>query len=114
MKNRPITFGRRCRSDREFIEAHFNLGLIYANQKKMKEAAEEFEAVKKLEPKFEGIHFLLASAYKDAGNTDAAISALEEGLGANPKDLKMLRALAYLQMNSSTDSDAVPTLQQNH
>src|SRR6266542_5623526 len=40
----------------DFIEAHYNLGLIYANQKKMKEAAAEFESVRKLEPKFEGIH----------------------------------------------------------
>src|SRR5207249_1740290 len=27
----------------DFLEAHYNLGLVYANQRKMKEAAEQFE-----------------------------------------------------------------------
>src|SRR5215510_6360389 len=63
----------------DFLEAHYNLGLIYASQKRMKEAVEQFEAVRRLEPKFEGIHFLLASSYRELGNTAAAAAALREG-----------------------------------
>lgn len=90
----------------DFLEAHYDLGLIYANQKKMKEAVKEFETVLKLEPNFEGIHFLLASGYRELGSTSAAITALVEGLKKKPKDLQMLRALAYLQFNSADDAAA--------
>ncbi|MBP1622017.1 MAG: tetratricopeptide repeat protein [Acidobacteria bacterium] len=97
----------------DFLEAHYNLGLIYANQKKMKQAAAEFEAVLKLEPKFDqGILVLLASAYEESGNTPAAIGALQKALARNPKDLKVLRALAYLQFNNKEDAAAIKILQQ--
>lgn len=95
----------------DFLEAHYNLGLIYANQKKMKEAATEFEAVLKIEPKFDqGIQVLLARAYEESGNTAAAIAALKKALLSTPKDLKLLRALAYLQFNSKEDAEAIATL----
>jgi len=97
----------------DFLEAHYNLGLIYISQNKLKEAAAEFAEVLKLEPKFDAnIYFLLASAYQESGNTALAINALEEGLRRKPKDPKMLRALAYLQLNDKNDVAAVPTLQQ--
>jgi tetratricopeptide (TPR) repeat protein len=83
-----------------FLEAHYNLGLIYANRGRAKEAAQEFEKVLELEPKFDpGIYFLLASAYQEAGNAGNAITALQKGLGRKPRDVRMLRALAYLQFN---------------
>ena len=97
----------------DFLEAHYNLGLIYANQKKMKEAAAEFETVLKIEPKFEqNIQVLLATAYEGSGNTGAAIAALKKALFGNPKDLKLLRALAYLEFNNKEDAAAIQILQQ--
>jgi tetratricopeptide (TPR) repeat protein len=90
----------------DFIEAHYNLGLIYTTQKKPREAVEQFEAVRRLEPKFEGIDFLLASAYRDLGDPAAAVSALERALERSPKDLKLLRALAFLQGSARTDDAA--------
>jgi tetratricopeptide (TPR) repeat protein len=96
-----------------FLEAHYNLGLIYSNQNKTREAAAEFETVLKLEPKFDpGIFYLLANAYREIGNFEGAITALETGLGRKPKDLNMLRALAYLQFHQNKDSEAAGTLQQ--
>jgi tetratricopeptide (TPR) repeat protein len=93
-----------------FLEAHFNLGLIYGNQKKFRESAAEFESVRKLNPNFEGVHQLLASSYSQLGNFDAAISVLREGLEKKPPDLKMLTALAYLQFNAKNDAAAIETL----
>ena len=86
----------------DFLEAHYNLGLIYVHQRKMKEAAHEFEEVLKIEPdpKVEGIHFLMASAYRESGNLDMAMDALERGLQLNPDDWKMRRALASLQISA--------------
>jgi tetratricopeptide (TPR) repeat protein len=49
----------------DFLEAHYNLGLIYANQKKMKQA--EFEAVLKLEPKLTRHSVLWLRPTKRAG-----------------------------------------------
>lgn len=95
----------------DFLEAHYNLGLIYANQKKMKEAVAEFEAVLKLEPKFDqNIHVMLATAYEGSGNNAAAIAALQKALLGKPEDVKLLRALAYLQFNGKQDEAAIKTL----
>lgn len=99
----------------DFLEAHFDLGLIYANQKKMKDAVKEFETVLKLEPNFEppnsaDIHYLLASGYRDLGETDAAINALQQGLKRKPKDMQLLKALAYLQLGRTDENAAADTL----
>jgi tetratricopeptide (TPR) repeat protein len=97
----------------DFLEAHYNLGLIYGNRKQMKEASAEFEKVLKLDPKFDpNIYFLLASAYQDLGNTRDARTALEEGIRRKPGDLKMLRGLAYLQFSGKEDDAAIRTLNQ--
>jgi tetratricopeptide (TPR) repeat protein len=97
----------------DFLEAHYNLGLVYANQKKMKEAAAEFEKVLKIDPKFDGgIYMMLASAYQEIGDNNAAISSLVAGLQGNPKDLKMLRPLASLQVHNKNETEAIRSLQQ--
>jgi tetratricopeptide (TPR) repeat protein len=96
----------------DFLEAHYNLGLIYLHQKKMDEAAYEFEQVLKIEPEpeIEGIYFLLASAYREAGNSEKAIEALEKGLKLHPDDKNMLRALISLQINAQMDDAAIRNL----
>jgi tetratricopeptide (TPR) repeat protein len=95
----------------DFLEAHYNLGLIYANRDRAKEAAEEFEKVLALEPKFDpGIYFLLASAYQESGNAGSAITALQEGLKRKPGDARMLKGLAYLQVKQKEDKAAIQTL----
>jgi Tfp pilus assembly protein PilF len=95
----------------DFLEAHFDLGLIYANQNKMKEAASEFEKVLKIDPKFESnIHLLLASAYQKLGENKSAISELEAQLQRNPKDLHILKPLASLQFHDNNEPAAIGSL----
>ncbi|HSW39942.1 MAG TPA: tetratricopeptide repeat protein, partial [Acidobacteriota bacterium] len=90
--------------DPSFLEAHYNLGLIYANQKKIEKAAASFETVLALDHRFNGaIHFMLASLYQETGDDASAISALEKGLLRNPRDVKYLRALAFLQLRGNED-----------
>jgi tetratricopeptide (TPR) repeat protein len=97
----------------DFLEAHYNLGLIYANRKKMKEAAAELEQVLKIDPQFDaGIHLLLASAYHELKDVKSAISALEAGLQRNPKDLKLLKPLASLQFHNNSETAAISSFQQ--
>jgi len=96
----------------EFLEAHYNLGLIYINQNKMKEAAAEFEAVLRIEPDFDpGIFYLLGAARYDAGDYEEAIAALESGLRRKPEDLDMLKILARLQLQTNRDDAAAAALQ---
>jgi len=96
----------------DFLEAHYNLGLIYIHQEKMKEAAHAFEAVLKIEqdPKVEGIHFLLASVYQELGNSDMAMDALDRGLQLNPDNWEMRKAIASLQINARSDAAAIRNL----
>jgi tetratricopeptide (TPR) repeat protein len=97
----------------DFLEAHYNLGLIYAHLKKRKESAAEFEKVLAIDPKFdEGIHILLAASYKELGDNKSAMSALEAGLQLHPKDLKLLKPLAYLQFHNNREAAAIINLQQ--
>ena len=95
----------------EFHEAHYNLGLIYINRNKMKEAAEEFETVLRLEPDFDpNIYYLLGAAHSEAGNNEEAVAALEKGIRQKPEDLDMLKALGYLQIRTDRADDAIVTL----
>jgi len=65
----------------EFHEAHYNLGLIYLHQNKMKEAAVAFESVLRLEPDSNpDIYYLLGAAYNETGNLQEAADALEKGI----------------------------------
>ena len=104
-------FRKAIQAKPDFLEAHYNLGLVYANQKKMPEASAELEAVLKIEPEFDaGIYMLLATTYQGSGDSKAAIAALEEGLRREPKSSKFLRALAYLQFNNKNDAAAIQNL----
>jgi len=83
----------------DFLEAHYNLGLIYGNRKQMKEASVEFEKVLKLDPKFDpNIYFLLASAYQDMGNTVMPVLLWRKGFGVSRRS-QIAEGLAYLQFN---------------
>ena len=95
-----------------FVDAHYNLGLIYLNQGKMKDAAAEFETVLSLEPKYDvNIYYLLAAAYRESGDFEKSIATLEKGLEKKPEDPVMLKALGYLQFNTDRDDAAVATLE---
>ncbi len=94
----------------DFVEAHFNLGLIFANQKRMEDAVRELKLVRELVPDFEGLEFLLASAYRDLGESPAAIAELRKGLQKKPDDMKTLEALSYLLMEDNNELEAEPVL----
>jgi tetratricopeptide (TPR) repeat protein len=96
----------------DFLEAHYNLGLIYSHRKEIKQAAAAFEQVLKIDPQFDSdIHLLLASAYHGLGEDKSAIAALEAGLQRSPNDLKILRPLASLQYHDNNSAAAIPNLQ---
>jgi tetratricopeptide (TPR) repeat protein len=99
----------------DFMEAHFNLGLIDIHQKKFQAAVDEFGVVQKLNPDFEAngesIYQLLALVHQELGQNAEAIAALQEGVKRRPKDLRTLKALAFFQVHGTADTDAIPALQ---
>ena len=95
----------------EFLEAHYNLGLIYINRKKMKEASAEFETVLRIEADFDpDIYYLLGMTHSEAGNTREALAAIEKGLQRKPDDMAMLKILGYLQLQTNQNDAAADTL----
>jgi protein O-GlcNAc transferase len=97
----------------DFMEAHYNLGLIYANLKKMREAAVAFETVLKLDHRFDnGIFFMLAAVYRELGDDMSAISTLQNGLRRHPGDMDYLRALVYLQLRNDRVEGAINSLEE--
>jgi len=91
----------------EFPQAHYNLGLIYMNRNKMKDAAVEFETVLRIEPDFDtGIYHLLGAAHRDAGNFEEAIAAFENGLRRKPKDAAMRYNIGLIYMRQRKMAEA--------
>jgi tetratricopeptide (TPR) repeat protein len=93
----------------DFVEAHYNLGLILANRKQLREAVDEFAAVLRIDPKYEDTNLLLASTYRQLGDIPGAIRALEEGLARKGANLRILKPLAYLQYHDGREAAAMET-----
>jgi len=58
--------------DPKFPDAHFQLGVLYAEEQKYRDAIGEFEAAIKLKPDFAEAHYHLAQAYSHTGEKDLA------------------------------------------
>lgn len=96
----------------DFLEAHYNLGLVHLNRKEMAEAAAALETVLRIDPQFDPqVYRLLATAYRGAGDRAAAIAALETGMARRPDDIEMLAALAYLELESGREEAAAENLE---
>lgn len=96
----------------DFLEAHYNLGLVHLNRKEMAEAAAALETVLRIDPQFDPqVYRLLATAYRGAGDRAAAIAALETGMARRPDDMEMLAALAYLELESGREEAAAENLE---
>lgn len=58
--------------DRKSADAYFQLGLLYADQRKYKEATEQFELALKINPDVANTHYRLAQALARVGNQTRA------------------------------------------
>jgi tetratricopeptide (TPR) repeat protein len=58
--------------DAHLVDAHFQLGTLYAQQDNTDRAIAEYEAVLRLDPGMKEAHYRLASAYRKAGQREAA------------------------------------------
>ncbi len=65
------------RLDPKFADAHFQLGLLYSDEKKIAPAVQEFEAAVRLRPGMKNAHYRLSRLYAQQGRTEMARKELE-------------------------------------
>ena len=85
-------------ADLFFGPAHNNLGVVYLKQKKLYEAAGEFEWARKLMPGHPDPRMNLALTLEQAGQTDEAIATYRTALEVWPGHIATVQALAMLHV----------------
>jgi tetratricopeptide (TPR) repeat protein len=64
--------------DTSLAEAHFELGVVLADQGEARQAASEFERAVAIDPQWAEAHYRLGQVYRQAGESDKAQIELEE------------------------------------
>ena len=83
-----------------FGPAHNNLGVVFLHQKKLYEAAHEFEWARKLLPGNPDPRVNLALTLESAGRLDEAFKTYETALEVAPEDLAAIEGLASLTVRT--------------
>jgi Tfp pilus assembly protein PilF len=90
-----------------FGPAHNNLGVVFLGQRKLYEAASEFEWAKKLLPDSPDPRVNLALCLEQAGRVDDAIAAYETALQVRPSYLPAVQGIACLMLRSGKSDERV-------
>lgn len=85
--------------------SHNNLGILYLKQKKLYEAANEFEWARKLMPGHPDPRMNLAFTLESAGRVDEAIQMYATALEVYPDHIPTVQALARLQVRAKRTDD---------
>jgi tetratricopeptide (TPR) repeat protein len=86
-----------------FGPAHNNLGVVYLKQKKLYEAASEFEWARKLLPGSADPRINLALTLEAAGRTSEAFKAYEAALEVEPESVAAMQGAASLVVRGGQD-----------
>jgi len=92
-------------ADLFFGPAHNNLGVLFLDQRKLYEAANEFEWAKKLMPGHPDPRVNLALVMECAGRTDEALAGYEAALEVWPGYLPALQGIASLTLRAGDRND---------
>lgn len=85
--------------------AHNNLGVVYLQQGKLYEAANEFEWARKLMPGHPDPRMNLALTLERAGRIKEALATYDAALEVHPNHLPTMQALARLQLRTNAPDD---------
>lgn len=97
----------------KFVLAHNTLGLAYLDQQDGR-AKGEFETAAKLDDRFPGSFLNLGMLALSANDFSVADSNLEKAAVLNPKDVKILSALAFAQNGNHEYARTLETSRQVH
>jgi Tfp pilus assembly protein PilF len=89
--------------DLYFGPAHNNLGVVFLHQRKLYEAAHEFEWARKLLPGNPDPRVNLALTLERAGRLEEAFKTYETALEVAPEDLAAIEGLASLAVRTRRD-----------
>ncbi len=92
-------------ADLFFGPAHNNLGVLYLKQRKLYEAANEFEWARKLMPGHPDPRVNLALALETAGRTGEALASYSSALEVWPNYLPALEGIASLTLRAGDRRD---------
>ena len=97
-------------ADIYFGPAHNNLGVLYLEQGKLFEAANEFEWARKLMPGAPDPRMNLALTLEVAGRVTEAIAEYETALEVSPEHVPTMQAMAKLLMQRDVEDPRLPKL----
>jgi len=97
-------------ADLFFGPAHNDLGVLFLNQSKLYEAANEFEWAKKLMPGHPEPRLNLGLTLERAGQIDEAIESYDSALEAYPGHLRTTQALSRLLLRAGRDDERLPSM----
>ncbi len=97
-------------ADIYFGPAHNNLGVLYLEQGKLFEAANEFEWARKLMPGAPDPRMNLALTLEVAGRVTEAITEYETALEVSPEHVPTMQALAKLILSKDRNDIRLPKL----
>lgn len=92
--------------DSQCFGAHLNLGTLYFNQKKLKQAEQHYRAAIELHPRYVLAHFNLASLYDEQGQFEKAIELYHSTLSLDPDYVDAHYNLALLLQNLGRTMEA--------
>ena len=98
----------------EPVKIHYNLGQIYVDAKKIKEAVEEFVKAKQYSPHSEPISFYLALCYEELKDYDNAITELKSFIEYDPDAWLMRINLSNIYQPFCNGHYSFYTLFNNH
>ena len=97
----------------KFVLAYNTLGLAYLDQQDPR-AQGEFETAAKLDPKFPGTFLNLGTLALSADDFARADANIEKAAALNPKDAKILAALAFAQNGEHKYAETLQTVERVH
>lgn len=98
----------------KFVSAHIGLGLAYIDQDDVEHARAEFQAAANLDSKFPGSYMNLGRLALSLKDYPTAESELEKAATLQPKNAKILMALAYAESGNEKYQDVLNTAGRVH
>src|SRR5262249_3396329 len=105
-------YHKAIESDRDFVSAHYNLGVLYARAGRHEEAARAFRAAKRLSPGSFALPFDLARELSAAGRPTEAIAELQALRAAGAPNVSVSLNLAQLLRAQGRPEEAAAIYQQ--
>jgi predicted CXXCH cytochrome family protein len=119
--------GQRASRDRAFAafvtaqeaiadrpEAHYDLGLVYAERGETAKAEQAFRQALKLQPDFVPAYINLADMYRSLGREADAEKVIDEGIAAVPANASLLHAKGLTLVRQNRQQEAMGWLERAH